>query len=193
MDPSPRPRRSWAVMPCSRPSRETRRWPPPGPLCACTSSTGRGGKGSARFVSCASWPLTGRRRVLKGARHERRTSIGRHAKGSLHPDGGRQARAGNVSGPHFAGWEIYHMKGSPADPNRLYASQTSGWFGQVIQRSCDGGKTWETPGGGMTNTSDGMPAGESNKFVCDSSPDTGKLLTTRQVYDRTQQPWEFKR
>ena len=52
-----------------------------------------------------------------------------------------------VSGPHFAGWEIYHVKGSPADPNRLYASQTSGWFGQIIQRSSDGGKTWETPGG----------------------------------------------
>src|SRR2546426_717652 len=50
----------------------------------------------------------------------------------------------NVSGPHFAGWEIYHLKGSPVDPNRLYASQTSGWFGQIIQRSCDGGKTWET-------------------------------------------------
>jgi hypothetical protein len=47
----------------------------------------------------------------------------------------------DVSGPHFAGWEIYHMKGSPVDPNRLYASQTSGWFGQLIQRSNDGGKT----------------------------------------------------
>src|SRR3989454_433447 len=49
----------------------------------------------------------------------------------------------DVSGPHFAGWEIYHLKGSPVDPNRLYASQSSGWFGQVIQRSCDGGKTWQ--------------------------------------------------
>src|SRR5437899_1324093 len=49
----------------------------------------------------------------------------------------------DVSGPHFAGWEIYHLKGSPADPNRLYASQSSGWFGQVIQRSCDGGTTWQ--------------------------------------------------
>ena len=49
----------------------------------------------------------------------------------------------DVSGPHFAGWEMYHMKGSPVDPNRLYASQSSGWFGQVIQRSNDGGKTWE--------------------------------------------------
>ena len=52
-----------------------------------------------------------------------------------------------VSGPHFAGWEIYHMKGSPVDPDRLYASQTSGWFGQIIQRSDDGGQTWQAPGG----------------------------------------------
>ncbi len=51
-----------------------------------------------------------------------------------------------VSGPHFAGWEIYHMKGSPVDPNRIYASQSSGWFGQVMQRSDDGGKTWEPVG-----------------------------------------------
>ena len=52
----------------------------------------------------------------------------------------------DVSGPHFAGWEIYHLKGSPVDPNRLYASQSSGWFGQVIQCSDDGGKTWEPVG-----------------------------------------------
>ena len=51
-----------------------------------------------------------------------------------------------IEGPLFAGWEIYHMKGSLVDPNRIYASQTSGWFGQIIQRSNDGGKTWETPG-----------------------------------------------
>ena len=50
-----------------------------------------------------------------------------------------------ISGPHFAGWEIYHVKGSPADPNRVFASQTSGWFGQVIQRSNDGGKTFTSP------------------------------------------------
>src|SRR5260370_28196172 len=52
----------------------------------------------------------------------------------------------DVSGPHFAGWEMYHLKGSPADPNRIYASQTSGWLGQIIQRSDDGGKTWTQPG-----------------------------------------------
>jgi len=78
----------------------------------------------------------------------------------------------DVSGPHFAGWEIYHLKGSPADPNRLYASQSSGWFGQVIQRSKDGGRTWE-PGG--------------NQFAYDGA--TG----THQWYDGTQHPWEFKR
>jgi len=99
----------------------------------------------------------------------------------------------DVSGPHFAGWEIYHVKGSPADPNRLYASQSSGWFGQVIQRSSDGGRTWETPGGGVTTSPGGMQAGESNKFAYDTSPETGKPLTTHQWYDGTQRPWEFKR
>ena len=77
-----------------------------------------------------------------------------------------------VSGPHFAGWEIYHMKGSPVDPNRLYASQSSGWFGQLIQRSNDGGKTWEPVG---------------NKFIYDGIPGT------HQWYDGTPHPWEFKR
>jgi photosystem II stability/assembly factor-like uncharacterized protein len=78
----------------------------------------------------------------------------------------------DVSGPHFGGWEIYHVKGSPVDPNRIYASQTSSWFGQVVQRSNDGGKTWE-------------PAG--NKFVYDGVPGT------HQWYDGTPHPWEFKR
>ncbi len=77
-----------------------------------------------------------------------------------------------VSGPHFGGWEIYHLKGSPADPNRLYASQSSGWFGQIIQRSNDGGRTWEPVG---------------NKFVYDGVPGT------HQWYDGTPHPWEFKR
>jgi photosystem II stability/assembly factor-like uncharacterized protein len=97
-----------------------------------------------------------------------------------------------VSGPHFAGWEIYHMKGSPVDPDRIYVSQTSGWFGQIIQRSSDGGKTWETPGGAPEMTPFG-PKGQANKFVYDSSPETGKPLTTHQFYDGTQHPWEFKR
>jgi len=77
-----------------------------------------------------------------------------------------------VSGPHFPGWEIYHVKGSPVNPDRLYASQTSGWFGQVIQRSEDGGKTWE-------------PAG--NEFAYEGTPGT------HQWYDGTQHPWEFAR
>ena len=75
-----------------------------------------------------------------------------------------------VSGPHFAGWEIYHMKGSPVDPKRIYVSQTSGWFGQVIQRSDDGGKTWHQPGTPMAMPEPGvMPKAESNKFVYDTS------------------------
>jgi hypothetical protein len=101
-----------------------------------------------------------------------------------------------VNGPLFAGWEIYHVKGSPADPNRLYASQCSGWFGQIIQRSSDGGKTWEQPGtppGEPTTTPEGMPKAESNKFVYDISPVTGKPLMTHLWYDGTPHPWEFKR
>ncbi|MBZ5633340.1 MAG: exo-alpha-sialidase [Acidobacteriia bacterium] len=88
----------------------------------------------------------------------------------LESDGKRQKW--DISGPHFAGWEMYHVKGSPADPNRLYASQSSGWFGQQIQRSSDGGKTWEPV---------------DNKFVYDGVPGTHKW------YDGTPHPWEFKR
>ncbi|MGH9494497.1 MAG: exo-alpha-sialidase, partial [Candidatus Sulfotelmatobacter sp.] len=93
----------------------------------------------------------------------------------LSSDGKRQKW--DVSGPHFAGWEMYHLKGSAADPNRIYASQTSGWFGQVIQRSSDGGKTWETPGGEKMPAPGGPPPGKSNHFLYDASPETGKPLT----------------
>jgi photosystem II stability/assembly factor-like uncharacterized protein len=81
-------------------------------------------------------------------------------------------RRWDIRGPHFAGWEVYHVKGSPADPDRLYASQTSGWFGQLIQRSDDGGETWEPVG---------------NEFGYEGVPGT------HQWYDGTQHPWEFKR
>jgi photosystem II stability/assembly factor-like uncharacterized protein len=77
-----------------------------------------------------------------------------------------------VAGPHFEGWEIYHMKGSPADPNRLYASQSSGWFGQVMQRSNDAGKTWEAVG---------------NQFSYEGTPGPHTW------YDGSPHPWEFKR
>jgi len=104
----------------------------------------------------------------------------------LTSDGKRQNWT--VDGPHFAGWEIYHLKGSPVNPDRIYASQSSGWFGQVIQRSEDGGRTWATPDGGGTPTFDGAPpTGESNKFVYEGEAGTHKW------YDGTQHPWEFKR
>lgn len=77
-----------------------------------------------------------------------------------------------VSGPFFAGWEIYHMKGSPANPDRIYASQSTSWFGQQVQRSDDGGKTWQAVG---------------NKFAYEGTPGT------HQWYDGTAHPWEFKR
>jgi photosystem II stability/assembly factor-like uncharacterized protein len=88
----------------------------------------------------------------------------------LTSDGKRQTW--DVSAPHFAGWELYHLKGSPADPNRLYASQSSGWFGQQIQRSDDGGNTWNPV---------------DNKFVYAGVPGT------HQWYDGTPHPWEFAR
>jgi photosystem II stability/assembly factor-like uncharacterized protein len=125
-----------------------------------------------------------------------RVLVGTHKGGFVLTSDGKRERW-EVGGPHFGGWEIYHMKGSPAAPNRIYASQTSGWFGQIIQRSDDGGKTWIQPGtppGEPTTTPQGMPKGESNKFVYNSSPEKGgKPLTTHQWYDGTQHPWEFKR
>ena len=124
-----------------------------------------------------------------------RVLVGTH-KGAfvLTSDGKRQKW--DVSGPHFAGWEIYHVKGSPADPNRIFASQTSGWFGQLIQRSDDGGKTWMQPGtppGEQPVAQGGSMQGASNRFAYDTSAETGKPLTTHQWYDGTQHPWEFKR
>ncbi|HZT72479.1 MAG TPA: sialidase family protein [Terriglobales bacterium] len=100
-----------------------------------------------------------------------RVLVGTH-KGAflLTADGKREQWT--VNGPFFAGWEIYHLKGSPADPNRIYASQTSGWFGQIIQRSDDGGRNW-TPVG--------------NKFAYEGATGTHKW------YDDTPHPWEFKR
>jgi hypothetical protein len=77
-----------------------------------------------------------------------------------------------VIGPHFGGWEIYHMVGSPSDPDRIYVSQTSGWFGQIVQRSDDGGASWRAIGNGFTYASE-----------------TG----THQWYDGTPHPWEFAR
>src|SRR5262249_19626873 len=103
----------------------------------------------------------------------------------LTSDGTR--KSWDVSGPLFAGWEIYHVKGSPIDPNRIYASQSSGWFGQIIQRSDDGGKNWKPPGGEPEKTPEGMPKGQSNMFVYEGNPGT------HQWYDGTAHPWEFKR
>jgi photosystem II stability/assembly factor-like uncharacterized protein len=78
----------------------------------------------------------------------------------------------NVTGPHFGGWEMYHLKGSPADPDRIYASQSTSWFGQLIQRSDDGGQTWQPVG---------------NEFAYDGTPGTHLW------YDGTPHPWEFAR
>ena len=83
-----------------------------------------------------------------------------------------QRKDWTVAGPHFPGWEIYHVKGSPAEADRIWASQSSGWFGQVIQRSDDGGATWAAAG---------------SDFSYDGEPGT------HQWYDGTPHPWEFAR
>ncbi len=88
----------------------------------------------------------------------------------LDADGAR--KRWHVRGPYFGGWEVYHVTASPADRDRLYASQSSGWFGQIIQRSNDGGKTWEAMG---------------NKFVYDGA------MGTHPWYDGTPRSWEFSR
>jgi photosystem II stability/assembly factor-like uncharacterized protein len=88
----------------------------------------------------------------------------------LTSDGAR--KQWDIAGPLFGGWEIYHVNGSPADPDRLYASQSGGWFGQVLQRSDDGGKSWDAVG---------------NSFVYEGDPGT------HQHYDGTPRPWAFTR
>jgi photosystem II stability/assembly factor-like uncharacterized protein len=93
-------------------------------------------------------------------------------KGAFVLESDAKRAAWDVKGPFFAGWEIYHVKGSPVNPDRIYASQSSGWSGQVMQRSDDGGKTWSVVG---------------NKFAYDGVPGT------HQWYDGTPHPWEFKR
>ena len=100
-----------------------------------------------------------------------RVLVGTH-KGAFVLTADEKRKAWNVEGPHFAGWDVFHVKGSPADPNRIYASQTTGWHGQVIQRSNDGGKTWEPV---------------DNKFLYEGEPGTHKW------YDGTPRPFEFKR
>ncbi len=85
-------------------------------------------------------------------------------------DGAR--RDWKIEGPYFEGWEVMHVQGSPADPDRLYASQWTDWHGQLVQRSDDGGKSWEPVG---------------NEFTYEG------VVGTHQWYDGTLHPWEFKR
>ncbi len=100
-----------------------------------------------------------------------RLLVGTHKGAFVLKSDGKRERW-EVSGPHFAGWEIYHLKASPVDPNRIYASQSNGWFGQVVQRSDDGGTTWEPV---------------DNKFTYAGVPGTHTW------YDGTPHPWDFKR
>ena len=100
-----------------------------------------------------------------------RLLVGTH-KGAFILTSDEKRKKWEISEPYFAGWEVYHLKGSPADPNRLYASQSTGWFGQQIQRSNDGGKTWEPV---------------DNQFIYEGDPGT------HQWFDGSQRPWSFTR
>jgi photosystem II stability/assembly factor-like uncharacterized protein len=100
-----------------------------------------------------------------------RVLVGTHKGAFILTSDGKRDRW-DVSGPHFGGLEIYHLKGSPVNPDRIYASQTGDWFGQVVHRSDDGGKTWGTV---------------NNEFAYDG------VTGTHQWYDGTPHPWEFKR
>ncbi len=152
------------------------------------SKSGKRSKGAAITAHQASRKLTNKVSGMSSVR----VLVGTRKGAFILEADGKRAKW-DVRGPFFAGWEIYHMKGSPADPNRIYASQTSGWFGQIMQRSSDGGKTWETPGGEKMPKPGEFPVGKSNLFAYDTSDATGKPLTTHQFYDGTQHPWEFKR
>lgn len=88
----------------------------------------------------------------------------------LTSDGAR--RDWRVEGPLFAGWEVYHVAGSPADPDRIWAAPSLGWFGQQVHRSDDGGGSW-------------TPVGSDFRYTGDAG--------THQWYDGTQHPWEFAR
>ncbi|RJP50339.1 MAG: exo-alpha-sialidase [Anaerolineaceae bacterium] len=100
-----------------------------------------------------------------------RVLVGTH-KGAFILTSDEKREKWEIDGPLFAGLDIFHVNGSPVNSNRLYASQTSDWFGQVIQRSDDGGRTWEPVG---------------NMFAYEGNP--GAHLW----YDGTQHPWEFRR
>ena len=84
----------------------------------------------------------------------------------------RERKTWQIAGPHFAGWEVYHLKGSPADPNRIYAAAHTEWFGQLVHSSSDGGLTW-------------TPVGNQFTYAGNAG--------THQWYDGTPHPWEFKR
>jgi photosystem II stability/assembly factor-like uncharacterized protein len=58
------------------------------------------------------------------------------------------------------------------DPDRVYASQSTSWFGQIVQRSDDGGRSWQAVGNDFSYA--GVPG-------------------THQWYDGTARPWEFSR
>jgi hypothetical protein len=110
--------------------------------------------------------------MIGGGHDERGAGARRDAEGSVRYDLRWPPKDWEVTGPHFGGWEIYHVVGAPSDPMRVYASQSTGWFGQIIQRSDDGGQSWRPVG---------------NEFAYDGTPGT------HQWYDGTPHPWEFAR
>src|SRR5206468_10938216 len=119
---------------------------------------------------------------MKGASYERCTGAGGYAQRCVHPHSGRQAQTVGRERPSLRRLGDLPSEGLARRPESAVRVAVQRRFGQVIQRSCDGGKTWETPGGGVVTEPGKMPTGESNKFVYDASPATGKPLTTHQWY-----------
>jgi len=79
-----------------------------------------------------------------------------------------------IADPLFPGWEVYHLVASPVMPGRLYASQSTQWFGQLIQRSDNGGISWQAM---------------NNKFVYE-----GDIGTHRWHWgDCSPHVWQFER
>ncbi len=98
----------------------------------------------------------------------------------------------DVSGPHFAGWEMYHLKGSPADPESHLRLANE----RMVRTDHPALRRWRqdlaSAGNARRRASPARSAEEREQQVR-LRRGCRKPLTTHQWYDGTQHPWEFKR